>query len=137
MSVRGSSGQVVTGKEPLTANGVDRSDARPLRAAVASWEACPTSDRDAFRNRQFLATFTLDLVQWFRAEEARLQEARSPLLVRRRRENHRLARRLRELMAEAGQGLDITSGIRAFLMAWRFHLERVPVPGLTRNSLGH
>lgn len=137
MGVQVSLGQVATGNEPLAGSRENHSDARPLHAAVASWEACPTRDRDAFRNRQFLATFAFDLVQWFRAEEARLKAARSPQLVSLRRENHRLAQRLRELMSEAELGLEVTSGIRAFLMGWRFHEAWVPGDSATPKDHSH
>ncbi len=137
MGIQGTLGQVLSGNEPLAGGWGDRSESRPLHAAAASWEACPVRQRNAFRNRQFLATFAFDLVQWFRAEEATLKEAGSPQLGSRRRENHRLALRLRELMAEAELGLDITGGIRAFLQAWRDH--QAWAPGATKlcQARGH
>ncbi|MBK9797205.1 MAG: hypothetical protein IPP58_12050 [Holophagaceae bacterium] len=108
-----------------------------MHGAAASWEACPALARDAFRNRQFLATFAFDLVQRFRAEEALLKAAKSPRLGSLRQENHHLALWLRDLMEEADQGLDVTPGIRAFLVAWRFHEAWVPGPATTPKALGH
>lgn len=112
-------------------------DPAGLTQKAAAWEACPDLQWDTLQNRQFLANLTLDLVQTFVAEERRLRQARSPLLAERRRQNHGLARELRDLMRRADQGLEITEGIRAFLADWRRHQEQspavVPPPGLTEH----
>jgi hypothetical protein len=137
MGIQGALGQAAAGNEPFLGCWGNWADPHSLPAAAASWEACPADAKDAFRNRQFLATFTIELVQWFRAEEAKLKQTRSPHLVSRRREHHRLALRLRELMAEADLGLEVVSGIQAFLQEWRFHQEWIPSPTRPPEALGH
>lgn len=105
-----------------------------LAQEAASWTARPC---DAQRNRQFLANFAFDLVQLFRCEEVRLSQARSPLLAERRRENHRLAQSLRELMSQADQGLDVSSGIQDFLCEWRFRRELSLFPAESAGMTEH
>jgi len=137
MGVLGSLSQGLAGREPLGGGWEQPSCAPSLHATAASWEACPALARDAFRNRQFLATFAFDLVQRFRAEEALLKAAKSPQLGSLRQEHHHLALWLRDLMAEAELGLDVTPGIRAFLVAWRVHEAWVPGPAATPKVPGH
>lgn len=105
-----------------------------LAREVASWTARPC---DAQRNRQFLANFAFDLVQLFRCEEVRLRQVRSPLLAERRRENHRLAQSLRELMRQADQGRDVSSGIQDFLADWEWHQAQIPLDELAARISGH
>ena len=91
-----------------------------LEAAIASWKASPEAQKDAFKNRQLLAQLSIQLVLGFRAEEDRLTRARAPELHKCQLENHRLALRLRDLMAEAERGLDVGPGLRALIeIRWR------------------
>lgn len=105
-----------------------------LAQEAASWTARPCETQ---RNRQFLANFAFDLVQLFRSEEVRLRQARSPLLARRRRENHQLAQSLRELMRQADLGLDVSSGIQDFLADWEWHQAQVSSDELAFGIAGH
>lgn len=137
MGVLGSLGQGLVGSGPFGGSRENQACGPSLQAMAAAWETCPAIAKDAFRNRQFLATFAFVLVQRFRAEEAALQQARSLRLERLRREHHRLALWLRDLMAEADLGLEVTGGIRAFLLAWHLYEDRAPGPAATPKVLGH
>ncbi len=108
--------------------------AHGLAQEAASWTTRPC---DVQRNRQFLANFAFDLVQLFRCEEVRLSQAKSPLLAERRRENHHLARSLRELMGQADLGLDVSSGIQDFLCEWRFRRELSLFPAESAGMMEH
>ena len=107
MGVQGTMGRVDVVVEPHTGDSGIRPVAHPLKVAAAFWEACPAFQKDAQKDRQFLATFAIYLVQHFRAEESRLLRARTPKLARYRVENHLLALRLCDLMADAEVGLDV------------------------------
>ncbi len=134
MGFQGGAGQ--SGMLPGSAagNSTPWAMAHGLAQEAATWTTCPC---DAQRDRRFLATFAFDLVQLFRAEEARLSLVRSPLLGERRRENRRLAQALRELMRQADQGLDVSGGIQAFLRAWHCHQELSPLRGVAAGMMGH
>ena len=105
-----------------------------LAQEAASWTARPC---DVQRNRQFLANFAFDMVQLFRCEEVRLRQVRSPLLAKRRQENHLLAQSLRELMRQADQGLDVSDGIQDFLADWEWHQAQIPLNELAFGISGH
>jgi len=105
-----------------------------LAQEAASWTARPC---DAQRNRQFLANFAFDLVQLFRCEEVRLRQVRSPLLAKRRRENHQLAQSLRELMRQADLGLDVSDGIQDFLADWEWRQAHGSFDELAFGISGH
>ena len=123
--------------EPLPGAWGAWSDGHLLHETAASWDACPAFQKDPQRNRRFLATFAVYLVQQFMSEEGRLKRDKSPTLASCRRENRRLALQLRDLMSEADRGLEVTSGIRAFLRAWRFHQERMPLRSAATEAQGH
>lgn len=74
---------------------------------------------DAEDHRQFLANLAWDLVQRFRREEAELHREHPRLLAHRRQENRALIQALRELMAKAELGLEVSAGIRHFLGQWQ------------------
>ncbi len=86
-----------------------------LESAIAAWMASPEAQEDPFKTRQLLAQLSIQCVQGFRAEEDRLARARAPELLQCQRENHRLALRLRDLMAAAERGLEVGAGLRALI----------------------
>ena len=112
-------------------------DLLELKLEVMVWERNPICQKNAHLNRQFLASFAINLVQRFRVEEAQLKQAKSPALANRRKANRHLALRLRNLMAAADQCLDVTGDIQTFLEAWRLHQEQVPVWQAAVAGKGH
>jgi hypothetical protein len=104
--------------------GVVHAGAEAMSLEAAAWLAAASRSADGCRDRMFLARFAVHLVHQFRCEERALQSGAQRTFARRCEDNRRLARRLRELMAEAELGSEIEGGIRDFLRAWQSHQRR-------------
>ena len=129
--------QANVGNEPLPGCWGTLPDGDPLDLAVASWRSCPACERGVHKNRQFLATFAIYLVQQFRAKEGLLERANAPELVRERSENRCLVLRLRELMTRVDLGLDVTGDIRSFLREWQLHQTRRSARSVAMDTFEH
>lgn len=106
----------------------------PLKMAAASWREGASADGQS--DLRFLSTFSVYLVQHFRAEEARLDRVKAPDRAWRRNEHHRLVRQLQNLMADLELGREVTGDIYAFLDAWSAHLESLSLCGEMKRPLG-
>lgn len=98
--------------------------AEVMSLEAAAWLAAASRSTDVCRDRVFLARFAVHLVHQFRCEEKILRSGAERHFARRCEDNRRLARHLREVMAEAELGSEIEGGIRDFLRAWQSHQRR-------------
>ena len=137
MGVNGTSGQPVVTSKPRQDGFEPKAVLQALNLGAAAWAGNPACPKDAQGNCQFLAHFAIHLVQQFRFDEVQLKAAKSPRLAKQRLANHCLARQLRNLMAVADRGLDVTSDIHVFLEAWRRHQEQVPLWTVAAVEKGH
>lgn len=94
-----------------------------LRVVAIHWLLELEGGLELQRQAHFFSTFTPALVQQFRAEEEALELAQVRGRLRHRREHHRIAGRLRALMAEYARGRNVVMGIRSFLETWLLHQE--------------
>jgi len=114
----------VTFSESPFVGGTAHTSAEAMSLEAAAWLAAASRSTDGCRDRVFLARFAVHLVHQFRCEERALQSGPRQHFVRRCEEHRRLARHLREVMAEAELGSEIEEGIREFLRAWLSHQRR-------------
>jgi len=130
-------GKVDTATERAGGGWPSLSDDQALNLEAAAWLASASELVPPHRNQQFLSTFAIYLVKQFRTEEDQLRLAKAGSLAIRVGENHRLAEQLRGLMRELELGLEVTPGIRAFLLDWQRHRQRPAARRAGRPHVDH
>jgi hypothetical protein len=108
-------------------------DVDQLQRAAQAWRGLECADPQ--RDRAFLSTFAVYLVKHFRAEEDRLDRAKTPDRAWHRAEHRRLVQHLHGVMGDVERGLEAAPAIHGLLEAWQAHQQRSALHTLATQVL--